>query len=213
MRADLKIREIAEQCGYKSPQAFDRAFQTYFGMPPTEWRAGGYSKWNAESSESSAESITIENDQIQVKNIQRFRVAYQRKVGPYNEGEAGLWSRLAQLADSLNLGNQECYGIGLDDPSVTPSARCRFDACIKLPPSLTLPHHVPVKTIAGGNYAVLAYSGPAGGTKRHWDWLCRSWLPASGYKISHNFCFERYPHGLPRTGAQVQSELYFPLRK
>lgn len=212
---NLRIKDVAEECGYLSPEAFDRAFQMYFGMAPTEWRAGGYTKWNDEAEKLLAASPAVKDGQVQLKLIQRFRVVYQRKVGPYDEGEDAheLWSRLVGLAGPLNLDDQECYGMGLDDPSITPRARCRFDACVKLPPSVILPRQVPVKTISGGYYAVLPYCGPAGETAEHWAWLCRSWLPRSGYKITLNPCFERFFGGFPTIGAEVRSELYFPVRK
>jgi DNA gyrase inhibitor GyrI len=76
-----------------------------------------------------------------------------------------------------------------------------------------VPNNFPTKIIPGGYYAVLPYSGPAGNTARHWAWLCRSWLPRSEYQISLHSCYERFPGGLPEIGAQVQSELYLPLRK
>lgn len=212
---NLKIKDVSEECGYQSPEAFHRAFQMYFGMAPTEWRAGGYTRWNDEAEKLSVASPDIQDSQIQLKLIQRFRVVYQRKVGPYDEGEDAheLWSRFVGLAEPLNLDDQECYGMGLDDPSITPRARCRFDACVKLPPSVNPSHHVPVKTIGGGYYAMLPYRGPAGKTAEHWAWLCRSWLPKSGYKISLNPCFERYLGGFPIIGAEVRSELYLPVRK
>lgn len=36
------LTEIAFDCGYSSSAAFSRAFKDYFGMSPSQWRAGGY---------------------------------------------------------------------------------------------------------------------------------------------------------------------------
>lgn len=212
----LKIKEIAGQCGYQSPEAFDRAFGEYFGMTPKEWRAGGYVNWLhwAKGAEVFTDGpLNIEDSQVQVKTIQRFRVLYQRKFGAYTEGENALWSELAKLADSLKLGTQDCYGMGLDDPEVTQVSRCRFDACIRLPTLVSPPDHIPAKVIPGGYYAVLTYAGVAGKTADHWGWLFRTWLPRSGFMISNSIGFERYPDGYPTIGAEIRSELYLPVRK
>jgi len=39
-RNDLSIAEAAEQVGYESEAAFNRAFKKFVGMPPGAWRRG-----------------------------------------------------------------------------------------------------------------------------------------------------------------------------
>lgn len=207
----LTVKEIAPQCGFKSPEAFDRAFHAYFGMTPTEWRTGGYADWNRSPAHPSAISPGLSEDQIRIKVLQPCRVIYKRKIGPYADGQDALWAELADLIAPLNLRNENCYGMGLDDPAVTPLNRCRFDACIKLPTLQSIPSHVPARVIPGGYHAVFQYNGPAGSTRDHWTWLLQSWLPESGFKISQRPCFERYASGIPKAGMYVHSELCLPL--
>lgn len=207
----LTVKEIAPKCGFKSPEAFDRAFHAYFGMTPTEWRSGGYADWNKSSAHLSSASLGLSHDQVQIKVFQPCKAIYKRKIGSYTEGEDALWSELAELVASFNLRNEGCYGIGLDDPSVTPVNRCRFDACVQLSPLQSVPNTIPVRAIPGGYYAVLQYHGPAGKTADHWAWLFQSWLPQSGFKISQNACFEHHPLGIPNAGMDVRSELCLPL--
>jgi AraC family transcriptional regulator len=207
----LTVKEIAPQCSFKSPESFDRAFHSYFGMTPTEWRAGGHAGWNKSSANRAIAPPVLSDKQVEVKTLQPFRVVYKRKIGPYSEGEDALWSELAELVMPLQLHSEEYYSIGLDDPSVTPSNRCRFDACIKLPPLVSVPKNMPVRTIPGGYYAILRYDGPGGATANYWSWLFQTWLPRSGFKISQNACVEHYPFGIPKVGAHVRSELWLPL--
>jgi len=211
---DMQAKEIAPQCGYKSPEAFNRAFHAYFGMTPIEWRFGGYTRWNKSSECVPSDSIAeLAGSQVKVKTMQAFQVVYKRKVGPYSEGEAALWDEFSEWIEPLAIRMQDCYGLGLDDPTVTPASRCRFDACIKLPPLVSVPNYMPVRLIPGGYYAILKYDGIAGNTGRHWAWLFNVWLPKSGFKISTNASFEHYPSGTPRVGAPISSELYLPLAK
>lgn len=207
----LTIKEIAPQCGFKSPEAFDRAFHAYFEMTPTEWRANGDAHRNKSARNSSPASLGLSEDQVQIKVFQPCQVIYKRKVGPYMDGETKLWSELADLVASLDIRGEDCFGIRLDDPAVTPTHRCRFDGCIKLPPLKTISRPVPISAIPGGYHAVLPYSGPAGDSADHWAWLLESWLPKSGFKISEKPCFEHYTHGMPKAETHVDSELCVPI--
>ncbi len=38
--SDLSLARIAEQVGYESEAAFNRAFKRSFGVPPATWRKG-----------------------------------------------------------------------------------------------------------------------------------------------------------------------------
>jgi len=207
------VREIAAQCGFKSLEAFDRAFHAYFDMTPTKWRTGGYANWNKSSAPSPAIPPELSKEQVEIKILPSFRAVYRRKVGPYREGEAEVWAALANMVAPLHLENEECFGVGLDDPAVTPSIRCRFDACIKLPELVSLPLHVPVRLIPGGYHAVLSYNGQAGKTEGHWLWLLQTWLPQSGFRAIQNAGFEHYREGMPVPGTNVRSELCLPLAR
>jgi AraC family transcriptional regulator len=46
--ADLSVRDIANECGIRSPTAFARAFREHFGLSAREWRAGGYWWYNGQ---------------------------------------------------------------------------------------------------------------------------------------------------------------------
>ena len=205
------IKEIAPQCGFTSVEAFDRAFHTYFGMTPTEWRRGGYADWNRALAPLRTIAFDLSEVLVQVKWLPPTRVIYKRKLGTYKDGEAAPWGELAQVAEPLDIGGQGCFGIGLDDPSVTPSMLCRFDACIELPTSVNVPVHTPVKAMHGGYHAVLPYLDSMADKEDYWMWLFQVWLPQSGYKVSHNACFEHYPAGMPTAGASVRSELCLPV--
>lgn len=64
------------------------------------------------------------------------------------------------------LGDATCYGIGLDDPSIT--------------------------TLPGGRYAVAQFKGPSSAIAEAWTRMTREWLPASGLQWDERPCFERF---------------------
>jgi AraC family transcriptional regulator, alkane utilization regulator len=38
---DLPVKTVADECGYESQAAFNRAFKRCFGLPPGDWRRRG----------------------------------------------------------------------------------------------------------------------------------------------------------------------------
>ncbi len=205
------VKDIAPQCGFTSVEAFDRAFHSYFGMTPTEWRGGGFAHWNPPAESPTEPSLNLSSNQVEIQSLSGVQVLYKRKLGPYKTGEIELWNQLSKITGALALRDQTCFGVGLDDPAVTPLARCRFDACIALPASVSIPINTPTKLIPGGPHAVLSYTGPLGNTEAYWTWLFQTWLPENGYKVSQHACFERYRNGIPLPGQVVHSELCLPL--
>ena len=62
------------------------------------------------------------------------RVAYLRKIGPYGPAIGDFWRGVVRpWMLSHGLEHAECFGVGLDDPTITPPAKCRYDACVAVP--------------------------------------------------------------------------------
>jgi AraC family transcriptional regulator len=201
------IAQIALQSGFTSAEAFVRAFRAYFDMTPSSWRG------KAQAVVAQPDALPgLQPQQVEIRQLPACRIAYQRKIGPYGLDEPALWQSLAKLLAPYDLRHAIAYGIGLDDPAVTPAARCRFDACVEIPPDMVMSVRVPLKQLEGGLHAVLPYQGQ-GGAQEHWQWLIQSWLPPSRFSVNEQPCFERYPHGIPLDGSAVGSELCLPLRK
>lgn len=185
---NLGIRQIGAQCGFTSAEAFVRAFRQRFDMPPSQWRDGGYSAGPAETASTPGD---FDPARVEVRYLPAVQVAYQRLLGPYGQVDTAAWAQLAELAARHGLPPGARFGIGLDDPSVTPPAHCRFDACLALPASARLPGHVPVKRIPAGLHALLPRRTDRP-VAAHWHWLFSHWLPASQYSVSQQPCFERF---------------------
>jgi AraC family transcriptional regulator len=83
-------------------------------------------------------------------------------------------------------------GIAYDDPDVTAPERCRYDACVVVPPSFQPDRSVNIMDVPGGKFAVSEFVGTAHEIRGAWEALYRSWLPGSGYEPDDRPCFERY---------------------
>jgi len=133
---------------------------------------------------------------LSIVERQPVHVAYLRYTGPYGEPLARFWRGTAApwLADH---GLVDCprYGVVLDDARRTPPENCRYDACVELPPGLSLPD-APETTIAGGRYAVTHFKGTGAEIAAAWDEFNRECLRVHRLDASR-LPFEHYPRGAP----------------
>jgi DNA gyrase inhibitor GyrI/ribosomal protein S18 acetylase RimI-like enzyme len=106
------------------------------------------------------------------------------------------------------------YGVSLDDPRTTAPEACRYDACVELPPGLTLPD-APETRIAGGRYAVTVFKGAGSGIGAAWSEFQRAFEADPELRLDGSRPpFEYYPRGTwydARTGA-FSCELCLPVR-
>jgi AraC family transcriptional regulator len=124
------------------------------------------------------------------------RVAYLRYSGPSGEPIGRFWRGTVApwLADH---GLLDCprYGVAVDHFSITAPQPCRYDACVELPPGLSLPD-APETTIAGGRYAVTRFKGSGAGIVGAWAEFQQAFhanpaLPTDDMRPA----FEHYPRG------------------
>lgn len=141
------------------------------------------------------------------------RVAYLRYIGPFGEPLGRFWRNTVSpwLAD-LDLFDCPRYGVSLDDPTNTPPEQCRYDACVELPPGLSLPD-VAESTVAGGSYAVMCFKGTSAQIGAAWTTFFTRAVVRGLERDAGRPLFEHYPRGAPRdarTGT-FACELCMPL--
>lgn len=212
--SDDAIADIALRCGFDTADGFARSFRQYFGVPPTRWRQGGSGgSGGGEAAPAPALPLPEAPDwQARIEHLPAIRVAYTRRVGIYGQASAAQWQLLSDWMRGQQLAELTRYGMGLDDPGLTPPDKCRYDVCVALPTQFEPPPRTPIKTIPGGLHAVLSYAGPPEGSGAAWVWLLQHWLPRSGYQLAPRAAFERYAAALPDPGAQAQDcEICLPL--
>jgi len=121
------------------------------------------------------------------------RVAYLRKIGPYGPAIGDFWRGVVRpWMLSHGLEHAECFGVGLDDPTITPPAKCRYDACVAVPVGFQAGGQAVLATLPGGRYAAAAFNAPPSQIADAWMTLCREWLPGSGLQCDERPLFERF---------------------
>lgn len=143
------------------------------------------------------------------------RVAYLRYTGPFGEPIGRFWRGTVApwLADH---GLIDCprYGMAVDDPMTTPPDDCRYDACVELPPGLSLPD-APETQIAGGQYTITTFKGTGADIGTAWGSFMQACDADASFLLDHSRRpFEHYPRGATydaRTG-QFACELCLPTR-
>lgn len=220
---DLSVLAVALDHGFFSAAGFARAFRAHFGMSATDWRAGGARRWSKGRKplrkpgkarpRGRAQGLAM---RVAIQHLPTYRVAYMRHVGPYGAGGIpALWIRLRKWMSTRGLGEADLrIGIGHDDAWVTPSEKCRYDACVVVPPDFPGDRLVNVMGLPPGRYAVSKYSGTAHRIPQAWDALYRSWLPDSGYEPDDRPCLEVY-RGNSQVGGRpgrFRADLCVPIR-
>jgi len=220
---ETPVLEVALSVGFGSGEAFARAFKSRFGCTPTAWRSDAPRRWaqametvrqrrkernldqddsNPDQASRHAEGhnerfvVLIEEAamQVEIVDFPSVKVAYMRQIGPYGPRIGEFWrDTFSPWLAANGLLGQPCYGIGHDDPSVTPPEHCRYDACVEVPEGFVPSGRVNVATLPGGRYAVTKFRGNPATIGDTWIELFRDWLPGSGLRCDDRPCFEYYP--------------------
>lgn len=221
---DKAITQLAFDAGYETHEAFTRAFRAQFGMAPTEFRAerayphvaGQRVHYVADGALESFEPVPWEDVQMDAKfvELEPFRVAFMRHVGPYQEVGA-LWQRFGGWAgmNGLFKPGKRVLGMAHDDPEVTPPDKIRYDACIEVDESFQPSGEVGVQEVRGGAYAMTVHEGPYDGLANTYCTLMGQWLPAQSRETADAPCFEIYVNNPMDTKPEdLRTEVYVPVK-
>lgn len=152
---------------------------------------------------------------VRIVNLPSVRVAYHRRIGPYGPGIGQFWhDTVIPWMQSHDLFEQTCYGVGYDDPGITPPNKCRYDACVEVPEGFQAGRQADVLTLPGGRYAVTTFKGQPATIAEAWMRLTREWLPSSGQQCDDRPCFEMFSVATasdPASG-EFSCEICIPVR-
>lgn len=93
---------------------------------------------------------------MEIKELNDKSVYYMRRTGEYGIENYLLMEQMKQWCAKhmSTMDNAVLYGIAQDNPSVTPSAECRYDVCLEADNQVTGDANLPTQTISGGKYAI-----------------------------------------------------------
>jgi AraC family transcriptional regulator len=190
-----QVIQVALGAGYAAHEPFTRAFKAAYGVSPAEFRratepsallaapSGVHFRQGVPLTTFKTNHITTKVMKVITKKIKPMRVAYLRHVGPYEETRQ-TWEDLGtRLSAEKQIRKSSVFiGMGHDDPSVTPAAEIRYDACITVDEDYEPKKPVKLQTIAGGDYAV-AKNCPVSKIKEAFQYLFTKWLARSSRQL------------------------------
>jgi AraC family transcriptional regulator len=105
-----------------------------------------------------------------------------------------VFERLMTIAATTGLLRPSTRTIGIyhDDPEAVPTAELRASACITVPDGWTPSSDLEEGHVEGGRYARIVHTGPYTELAAAYDWLYRTWLPASAEEPRDLPCLEEY---------------------
>lgn len=196
------VLDVALEAGYNSHEGFTRAFHEFFGVSPSEYRAGSRPRLSP-----------LAPPAVEIVRREECRVVFVRHVGPYDQAGTA-WSRLAALAGSGGLmgPRSEFLGILHDDPEVTPPERLRYDAALVPPAGLSFYGTFGTTVLAAGDYAITRHRGPYSTLAETYARLCGGWLPSSGREPRAAPALESYRNNPQSTPPEdLVTDIYIPL--
>jgi AraC family transcriptional regulator len=202
-----EITQIASDCGFSSSQNFAKAFRQHFRMTPSAYRnrknGNNVSKGeNALSLQTTYNADTAFEDlpknerrsgmNAEVREMPEAHVAYVRKLGPYAKGTQSAVGELLRWAGPRGyLSSGPVFIVYWDNPEVTPPARCRLDACLRVPAGVIPEGQIGLQSLHGGPYAVCHFELRADRFPQAWE-DAYVWLVNSGYESEDRPCYELY---------------------
>jgi AraC family transcriptional regulator len=198
------ITTIAIESGFSSSQNFAKVFRKYFNVTPTEYRNSKIgNKESKKENDFSFREMYNSNDEhkkiikkvmkAEVKEIPSYKVAYVRKIGSYNKETCQpAFRQITQWAEPRNfLDAEKVIAIYWDNPEVTSSEKCRFDACVIIPDNFLPERDIFTQNLYGGFYAVCNFEIKPEFIQSAWEESYK-WVCESGFECNDTPCYEVY---------------------
>ena len=136
---------------------------------------------------------------FKIETLPKYRVAYMRQVGPYGPANSQVMENLKGWAKKKNLFKSAIiFGIPQDNPAITLSENCRYDACIVISMDYPLEDSVYEGELSGGEYATFQVKHTAEDIQKAWAEIFPA-LHNSGYQIDNKPILERYTDELVKS--------------
>ncbi len=190
-----QVIQVALDAGYEAHEAFTRAFKAAYGVSPAEFRrttgpivilaapSGVHFRPGVPLTTFNTNHISTKIMKVITSKIKPMRVAYLRHIGPYEDTKQTWIDLTARLSAEKQIRKSSVFvGIGHDNPSATPAAELRYDACITVDEEYEPKKPVALQTIAGGDYAV-AKNCPVAEIKDAYQYLFGKWLARSSREL------------------------------
>lgn len=228
------IMPIALDAGFKTHEAFTRAFQRQFGIPPAEFRKNSLRASRARKKQVQphylsefpplGESDLITNQStsvpVRVERVRPIIVAFVRHVGPYDRlldpgsPMAKLWEELFAWGNANLLINADSLLIGIpqDAPSITPPEKQRFDVCVQIPEFRNPSGHIGCQTISAGIFGVGRHYGSFNNLADTYMHVYDTLVATGKFRMRAQAPFEVYSYSPVRGDIRIRfTDVYVPV--
>jgi AraC family transcriptional regulator len=228
------IMQIALDAGFKTHEAFTRAFQRQFGISPTEFRRNALQASRARKKQIQPRYLTefsqvggsdlLANQstsvQVRVERVRPIIVAFVRHVGPYDRlldpgsPMSQLWEELFAWGNTNQLINADSLLIGIpqDAPSITPPEKQRFDVCVQIPEFRNPSGHIGCQTIPAGTFGVGRHYGSFDNLVDTYMHIYDTLVAPGKFKMRAQAPFEVYSYSPVKGDIRIHfTDVYLPV--
>lgn len=223
------ILQIAMDAGFKTHESFTRAFTRQFHITPGVFRdnylrASRERKKQAQPKYIADYKVEAEpaSGQVRLEHVRPIIVAFVRHVGPYDKlldkdsPMSMLWEELFAWGNANNLINADSLliGIPLDDPSITPPEKQRFDVCVQIPEFRNPSGHIGCQTISAGLFGMSRHYGSFDNLAEAYMHIYDSLITPGKYNLRVQTPFEVYGHSQVKGDMRIHfTDVYLPVEK
>ena len=237
-RPDLNITDVAEMGGFSSSANFSKSFKLYFGVNPSQLRDPHdnknskigkiYSKYgkafNTKElySQFVTDSVVFDPDKLEemlmnvtVKELDEKVIAYLTAPNGYELNAIfETWDKIIHWAKGHGINDQENkrFAICHDNPMITPTDKCRYDASIEVGNKVNVAPPFSRSVIPAGKYAIAYYKGDGDKVSNFYMELYSAWLPNSGFEPDNFPPIAHYLNDSRKDGF-VEMEVYIKLKE
>lgn len=181
------ITEIALDLGFSSSANFSKTFKKVYFITPNRCRKLGEMKFSQLIKDRTIRSVETFNYHVEIENIDNFTVAYSTSWGNYSFEIPLAWFRLYTWGGKNKFLNPDniILGITYDNPNISRSDKLRYEACISVPKGTESKGKIGIKSIAGGLYATIVYSGKYSDLQDFFNSFYIGWLNGSKYEVDN----------------------------
>jgi len=209
-RIDKNMTDIAYELGLSDSAIFSRAFKTFYGVSPSEYRKE-YSKnckdsfLLSEYNKDTAKNEWVSNSipvtvQITIENMVEKQVAYVRHTGTYEtlaKEYGSLMQTLFDYAKKQHLlvdGQNWPLAMYHDNPEFSEASQFRTSLCLTVPKDIRIQEDgvLGMMKLEGGLYAVGHFQISKEQYSDAWNYMYQEWIAGSGYVPRNDYPFEVY---------------------
>lgn len=235
----LKIIQIALDCGFSTQASFAKAFKNHFNMSASQFRINKKSldksivesNMGKVSNEIGLYNRIIRNEeeikevknvtldyQVTIKTITDMEAVYIRHTGPYKQdcalferlfGQLYFWVKEKNLIHPINSKWLTLYH---DTPEITPDDKLRISVCMTVEEKVDTDGEIGNIVVQGGRYAVGHFEISEDAYQDAWNAMYSEWFPQSRYQPDDRLCFELYQSQATGEEGKHLVDIYIPVR-